>query len=114
MIINLTNKGMNADSGFYIGRGSIYGNSYLTKPSKYPGKIYKLDESLALYERDLIEGKIDISDLIQHIFSWDIINLNCFCINRRLTEESTYSNIKCHGEIIAKHIFERLKKLREE
>lgn len=105
--IRISKKGFYGN-GIYIGRGSSYGNPYLTKKSKFPGKIYSVEESLKLYENDLLSGLIDISPLVNHVKEWDIITLDCFCINANIKKDYDFSNPKCHGEIIAKHIFKHL------
>ena len=123
----ITNKGFKCKTGYYIGRGSVFGNPYPIKKSKYSNKIYTLEESLILYDehfrsilynKHFVENIYDSDEwrklLIQFIKN-NSIQLNCFCTNKIITFDDylnwcsngvDYDKLECHGEIIARHLFD--------
>lgn len=105
--IKLSNKGFKNKKAYYIGRPSSYANPFPTKISKYSDTIYTLSNSLKKYEEEVLYT-IDIKEMISDIKRNGYITLSCFCINMTINKYHDYSDCLCHGELIAKRIFEEL------
>lgn len=105
--IKITAEG-SSGKGIYIGRPSYYQNPFPTKYSKYSKNIFPLKKSLKMYEKYL--EKIKIDRLVEELYKNKKIELNCFCINRTYNDKSELENkkITCHGEILAKKIYDEL------
>lgn len=90
----------------YIGRGSILGNRYATKQSKFKDVIYveSTEEALILYEEELQQKLLsgdtyichEINKLIVRNLKNENIYLECFC-----------KPDPCHGDIIKKIVEEK-------
>jgi len=114
----ITNKGFKCKTGYYIGRGSVFGNPYPVKKSKYSNKIYTLEESLILYHKYFVENIYNSDEwrkLLIQFMKNDSVQLNCFCTNKTVTINdylNWYNNgincreLKCHGEIITYYLFD--------
>jgi hypothetical protein len=118
-IIHITKQGFKLNDGIYIGRGSIFGNPFPTKRSKYSTNVYSLKESLILYHRYFLNKviqKTQFHELVETFITVpETLVLNCFCINRVFTFDEfqvinnkgqiPFDRFRCHGEIIAFYIF---------
>lgn len=99
--IHVVNKRDHAptDKDFYIGRGSVFGNPYTSKPVANSKAIYQVEskEDALLKYGDLLNTKIEskekvivegLNEMLETFKQGDIY-LVCYCAPK-----------KCHGDII--------------
>ena len=82
----------------YVGRPSIWGNPYSSKPSSLLDTIIvsNKDESLSKYEEYIMNNLNLVDDLIKEMNNKNVTKIACFCYPSR-----------CHADILLKLIKEK-------
>ena len=101
-VINVVNKYKHAPTGndLYIGRGSVMGNPYTSKPVEKTKAQFQADDvmdSIMKYEaylkQEIMKGNKQITEVINTLIEieemGETVNLVCFCAPR-----------PCHGNVI--------------
>ena len=105
-LINISLSDLDKDKYVYIGRGSVLGNPWSHKKSKYKTKwVPTREESIEKFREWIISRMSPsypqyraIEECVKRILSEKTLILGCFC-----------APLPCHGEVIAELILERAK-----